>query len=228
MITDTFAQMLEKHYLFAGLDKPTRKMVFQKAFVKKIPANSFIFQKNDTATNFYFISKGSVRLFFSSPDGKEKTVRVFQSGQSFAEAIMFMNRNTYPANAMTMTDTTLIAFNIKDYYQQVADNPKKLLAILGHFSTHIQNLSGQIEMLSVLDARNRVMLYLRQQAPPHIQDGESIAISQSKKNFAEFLAIRHETLSRLLRQLEDEGIVQWHQNHLVLLDVEKIRSFATN
>lgn len=225
MITGTFIQFLENHYLFLGLDKTTRKIVFQNAFIKKVSAKSFVFQKNDKATNFYVIYEGSVRLFFSAPDGKEKTVRVFRTGQSFAEAIMFMNRDNYPANAMALTDSTLITFNINDYRQQIIDNPKELLAMLGHFSKHIQGLSAQIEMLSVLSARNRIILYLRQQIPPNTQNGDSIVISQPKKDFAEFLAIRHETLSRLLRQLEEEGILQWHQNHLVLLDVDKILSF---
>lgn len=225
MIASTLIQSVEKHYLFSGLEPKTQKTVFQNAFVKKMPTNNFVFQKNDKATHFYVVVEGAIRLYFGAPDGKEKTVRIFRAGQSFAEAIMFMNRDTYPANAMALTDSVLIAFDTRIYRQQIIDNPSKLLAILGHFSMHIQELSGQIEMLSVLNVRNRVMLYLRQQIPPNMQNGDSIAISQSKKGFAEFLAIRHETLSRLLRQLEEEGIVQWRQNHLVLLDVDKIRTF---
>lgn len=221
--TDTLA-LLSDHYLFSPLEAESRQKLLKNSHIHKYPANSLVFQKDESANHFFVILRGSVRLYFSSPDGKEKTVRIFSQGSSFAEALTFMRRDSYPANAMTMEESELLAIDSETYRNMLAENPDLAVALLAKCCEHIHMLSRQIEMLSVLDARSRLLEYLRQQLPDNAKDGVKFPIPMNKKELAEFLAIRPETLSRLLRQLENEHILHWQQNQAEILNLTALKT----
>lgn len=213
---------LAGHYLFAPLTPEVRLDIVKHSRVLNLAADSLVFQKDSLAASFYLILSGGVRLYFSAPDGKEKTVRIFEAVSSFAEALMFMKRDGYPANAMTIAPSTLLAIDSRYYRELIVKNGELAVALLGHCCEHIHALSRQIEMLSVLDARSRLLEYLRQQLSPAAKTPVELQIPMNKKELAEFLAIRPETLSRLLRQLENERILQWNAEAAVVLDPQAV------
>lgn len=216
--------VLSTHYLFSSLDEKTKLDLLNSSHLRKFAANTVVFQKDEPADSFFVILQGSVRLFFSAPDGKEKTVHIFTEGSSFAEALTFMRRDTYPANAMTMENSELLVIESETYRNLLTNNPDLAIALLAKCCDHIHMLSRQIEMLSVFDARNRLLAYLQQNLPLNAKDGIRMPVPMNKKELAEFLAIRPETLSRLLRQLENEQILHWQQDQIEILNIHALHT----
>lgn len=214
---------LSNHYLFAPLTNAQHENVLHHARIQNYTESSLIFHKNQPAHYFYYVINGGVRLYFSAPDGKEKTVRIFEKGSSFAEALMFMNRDSYPANAAAITNTQLLAIDSHHYRKMIIETPALATALLGHCCEHIHNLSRQIEMLSVLDASSRLTQYLRHQLPANAKNGTILRLPMAKKELAEFLAIRPETLSRVMRQLEIEGALERCADGFIVRDIQKIK-----
>ncbi|SUO94112.1 Crp/Fnr family transcriptional regulator [Suttonella ornithocola] len=151
---------VSQHYLFAPLNTQQKQDLLAHSRVQSFAQGAIVFQKNSPAKAFYFVLEGGVRLYFSAPDGKEKTVRIFEAGDSFAEALMFMQRTSYPANAMTIAPSQLLAVDSAYYREMIVNNSALATALLGHCCEHIHQLSRQIEMLSVLDARSRFIEYI--------------------------------------------------------------------
>jgi len=58
-----------------------------------------LFQQGDTAERFYLVTKGQIKLYRLSPEGNEKVIEIVTPGQTFAEALMFLNRPHYPVGA---------------------------------------------------------------------------------------------------------------------------------
>ncbi|SUO92362.1 Crp/Fnr family transcriptional regulator [Suttonella indologenes] len=208
---------IENHHLFAPLNAEQRKSLLANSRVQQYQEDALIFNKNEATSAFFFILEGAVRLYFSAPDGKEKTVRIFEKGSSFAEALMFMARDSYPANAMAVMPSKLLVVNSHFYRKMISQHADLAVALLAKCCEHIHLLSQQIEMLSVLDARSRFVQYIRQQLPVNAGDGYRLYIPMPKKDLAQYLAIRPETLSRLIRQLENEEILQWQQQNYVVV-----------
>ncbi|WP_281268176.1 helix-turn-helix domain-containing protein [Suttonella ornithocola] len=50
----------------------------------------------------------------------------------------------------------------------------------------------------------------------------TLQLTMTKKDLAQFLAIRPETLSRLIRQLESEALISWQQEALEILSIEAL------
>lgn len=212
-------QHLNAHYLFSPLSAEAKKEVARHSRIRNYHAQNLIFTKNEPTQDFFIVVSGSVRLFFSTPDGKEKTIKIFRPPQSFGEALMFMRRETYPAHAMAMEDnTTLIAINSKSFLDLLLQNPDSSLLVMASLSEHVHTLTQQVEMLSVFDARTRLLNYLNRQLPPMPKNNVSYPLSLNKKQIAEYLAIRPETLSRILKQLEQEEIFIWQGQNIHLLN----------
>lgn len=192
----------------------TRAQILRETRPVRLGAGQFVFQQGEKAEYFYVVLAGRVRLFFSAPDGKEKTVRHFLPGQTFAEALMFMARDSYPANAMTLEETQLLPVRSATYRSVLLNNPQAAFQMLGRMSEHLHTISRQVEMLSVFDAGMRVLTYLNRQLPPDARPGESYPQPMAKKALAEYLAIRPETLSRLIKQFEQNGYLRWKGEHI--------------
>lgn len=206
--------LLHRHPLFAHMPESTREMILRQSRLLTLEADQLVFQQGEQAEFFYVVMAGKVRLYFSSPDGKEKTVRHFVAGQSFADALMFMARETYPANAMTLEASVLLPVRSDLYRQVLMENPAVAFQMLGRLAEHLHMVSRQVEMLSVFDARTRVLTYLHQTLPPDTRPGDSFPQPMPKKALAEYLAIRPETLSRLIKQFEQSGYLRWKQDRI--------------
>lgn len=215
--------IIDKHYLFAPLSAADRQRLTQRKNRRYYHAGSMIFTRNQATTDFFFVISGTVRLYFSAPDGKEKTVKLFSRGQSFGEALMFMRHDTYPANAIATEDTELLVINNREFREILSKNNELCFAIMGALAEYVQSLSSQIEMLSVFDARTRLLHYLREHMRGERKNGALCTLDINKKDLAEYLAIRAETLSRLLKQLEQEHVLIWDQRGVIVHDWKKLQ-----
>ena len=218
-MTDVF----EKHYLLSPLSPEDRQRLTRHQHRRRYSAGSMIFSKNQKTNDFFLVLSGTVRLYFSAPDGKEKTIKLFSRGQSFGEALMFMRHDTYPANAIATEDTELLVINNREFREILLKNAELCLAIMGALSEYVQILSTQIEMLSVFDARTRLLHYLRDHMQGERKNGALYPLDINKKDLAEYLAIRAETLSRLLKQLEQEAVLTWDQRGVTVHDWAKLK-----
>ena len=135
-MTDVF----EKHYLLAPLSPEDRQRLTRHQHRRRYSAGSMIFSKNQKTTDFFLVLSGTVRLYFSAPDGKEKTIKLFSRGQSFGEALMFMRHDTYPANAIATEDTELLVINNREFREILLKNAELCLAIMGALSEYVQIL----------------------------------------------------------------------------------------
>jgi len=119
----------------------------------------------------------------------------------------------------------LSAESLKQIDIELAKYPadQRRSAIMGALSEYVQILSTQIEMLSVFDARTRLLHYLRDHMQGERKNGALYPLDINKKDLAEYLAIRAETLSRLLKQLEQEAVLTWDQRGVTVHDWAKLK-----
>lgn len=211
-------QTIARHYLFSALNDAERAYLIRDCARQHIEAGSLIFQKGETASRFYLLIKGQVRIYFATPDGREKTIRTFSAPESFAEAVMFMHHDTYPANAATISDCELLVIRIHTFKTLLDERPVLYSSIIGHLIQHIQILNQQLEMLSVMDSKGRLLKYIDHQLPPNWHNKTTYPMPMNKKDLAEYLAMRPETLSRTLKSIEQDGTLIWGKDGVTLLD----------
>ena len=118
-ISKLFQQELRQHYLFRRLSDEAFNKILQQSNLISLKRNENLFAQGDPASRFFLVRSGQITLFQSSPDGNEKVVDIIGPGQTFAEAVMFMEGSRYPVNSRATTNSELFYFDNKAFIEQL-------------------------------------------------------------------------------------------------------------
>src|SRR5678816_2182253 len=92
-----------------------------------------IVQCGDPCTGFHVVVYGQVKLAFTSPQGVEKVVEIVRPGQSFGEALMFLDK-PYVVFAQALADAMLLHVAKQAVFEELGPNPfaRRVIAGLAH------------------------------------------------------------------------------------------------
>ncbi len=82
--------VLSKTDLFADANPAVIKSVAKHGRCRRFKKTEHLFFDEDIGTALYILLSGSVRLYKSSSDGKEVTVKLVNPGEMFAEVVLSM------------------------------------------------------------------------------------------------------------------------------------------
>ena len=94
--------------------------------------------------------------------------------------------------------------------------------IVDGLSSRIRMLVKQIESLALLSVPARLAQFLLVQAETSASDEEGI----TRAAIAAHLATTPETVSRVLRTMEEAGAIQFDRHRIVIVDENLLRDFA--
>ena len=87
------SQRVLRHPLFHPLDEIAQQRLLAAMREYRHPTETLLIRQGQAATHFFLVLEGRVKLFRISVDGQEKVVEIIQAGQTFAEAVMFMQHS---------------------------------------------------------------------------------------------------------------------------------------
>lgn len=196
-------RVIRRHRLFEGLPDDALAQLLSIARELALPRRARVFAQGDPCDGFYVVLAGMVRLFKTSPEGREHVVEVIRPGQSFAEAAVFADIPC-PVSAETLEASRLLFFPKAPYLAVLKARPELLLGLVASLSIRMHQLVAKVERLTLCDARQRVAGFfadlLAAGPPPHVLD-------VSKGTLAAQLGLTPETLSRTLASLQAEGVI---------------------
>ncbi len=167
---------------------------------KSLAQGEFLFQKGAASTHLYTVLEGCVRMVRFTSTGDPIIMHTARSGDGLAEASLFFD--TYHCDAEAVLPSTVACYDKKRIVAIIGASPQKSLACIAFFSRQVRSLRALLEVRSIRSARDRVLHYLMLQAAP---ENMTVRISGSIKDMAHDLAMAHETLYRILANLEKEG-----------------------
>lgn len=210
-------------YLFETLGDEDLEKIVSTMQVVKLAAKQLLFESGYTARYFYLVRNGQIKLFGLSTDGDEKVMDIVQPGQTFAEAITFMDRNTYPVNAEAIVDSSLYAFSIKTYRQLLENSTGACFHLMANMSRRLRERVSEINSLTLQNATYRLIVFLLDQVPGDVVQAPEIHLTTPKHIIASRLSIKPETFSRILSRLSHMGLISVHAHDVILNDVDGLR-----
>src|SRR3990170_7339601 len=88
-----------------------------------VERGTVLFQRGEASEGFYIVIFGQVKLSFISKAGDEKVVDLLGPGQSFGEAVMFMER-PHVVTAQALTDSMLLFVGKEVVFEERGGGPK--------------------------------------------------------------------------------------------------------
>ena len=192
----------------------------------RVQRGDILFQKGDPTRGFYIVVYGQVKLLFITPNGDEKVIEIMGPGQSFGEALMFMEK-PYIVTAHALVDSMLLHVSKEVVFEELDRDPKFARRMIAGLSRRLHHLISDVESYSLRSATQRVIGYLLQ--PDHDDDeahGRTmVTLPASKSVIASRLNITPEHFSRILHELTEAQLIEVTGRTVRILGMEKLRTY---
>lgn len=222
-----YQKILREHHLFASLNEQQLNALLDDSRLLNLDKGESVFQQGDPCHHFCFIISGSIKIFRTTPDGQEKVLEVVGDHSTFAEAMMFMGRDSYVASAQAVQPTQMLMLSNEVYRQLVRDSEDTAMALLAALSVRLHRRVSEIEMLSLKNATHRVIRYLLSQGLRQCGDCEELSfeLPMAKRLVAGHISIQPETFSRILHNLIQEQLIRVDGRLICILNRERLENY---
>jgi CRP/FNR family transcriptional regulator len=184
------------------LDLATLLMVLGTASLVHAPRGTVI--EYPGMPRIAFLLEGNMRVFITSPDGHQLTVRYARSGSLVGTRARLAGRDV-AVMAQALTDTTLIEIDSRTFDALKRTNTSFNHALSGELTRRLEDVYRAFAMSSFGTIRERLAAHLLDAAEPAV-DGGFVA-PMTHRELAEALGSAREVVSRALRDLQSEGAI---------------------
>ncbi|MFT3858697.1 MAG: Crp/Fnr family transcriptional regulator [Aquabacterium sp.] len=183
-----------------------------------------IFRVGQPCDGFHVVVSGQVKLYALSPSGHEKVIEIISPGHSFAEALMFTGK-PYIVNAQSLCDSLILTVKKQAVMEEIERDSRFALRMLAGISRRMHGLVQDVESSALHSGMQRVIGYLlRDQAVEDVAPGQvpTVSLPVSKATIASLLSLTPEYFSRVLRELEESGLIAIQRRDIHILDVQRL------
>jgi len=202
-------EILRRVQIFNGLTETELQFLAERAVPRRYSKGELLFTEGDPCTGLFVIESGRVRIFKSSPNGREQVLAVEGPGSSIAELPLFDGGN-YPASTSAMGDARIYFISKQDFHSLCLVHPQVPLKVLKVVGARLRRLVGIIEELSFTTVRSRLISVLVRlaKAGKKTQGGFEIHLPPSNQELASEIGTVRELVSRNLSRLQAEDLLQ--------------------
>ncbi|HEX5675129.1 MAG TPA: Crp/Fnr family transcriptional regulator [Azonexus sp.] len=183
-----------------------------------------LFHKGDACTGFHLLVYGQVKLAFTSQQGSEKVVEILQQGQSFGEAVMFMDK-PYIVFAQALTDSLLLHVSKQAVLDELERDHNLTRKMLAGMAMRLHQLMNDVESYSLHSGKQRIIGYLLRELSEADQNGTAVAVTlpTNKGVIASRLNLTQEHFSRILHELTELGLIAVEGRKIHIPSVANLR-----
>lgn len=188
---------------------------------KRFHKGEVLFSAQEKADGFYYLESGEIRVFKMDENGREIEVVRLEPGDFLGEAIVFVS-SRFPFFAQAVKDSRVLFFGKNDILRSMDRDPLVAKFFVRLLAEKCAVLSQKIESLGLQTVRQRLVHYLLSNC-----SGEQrcvIELNVKKVELAKILGTIPETLSRNLKQMHKEGLIEVRGNRIRVLDCRRMRS----
>ncbi len=185
-----------------------------------------VFRVGQACEAFHVVVTGQVKLYALSPSGAEKVIELVGPGNSFGEALMFTDR-PHIVNAQTLSECLLLSISKAAMMEEIARDPRFALRMLAGVSRRLHGLIRDVESYCLHSGIQRVIGFLLSEQEEDYEDGDTLTVSLpvSKATIASRLSLTPEYFSRVLHELEAEGLIQIDRRDIRILNTRGLASY---
>src|SRR5579863_3738190 len=145
--------------LFADLSETELNFLLERAVTLHYAPGQPIFVEGDACKGLYVIESGQIKIFRTSPNGREQILAIEGAGASIAEWPVF-DEGDYPASAAALSESTLLHIRKNDFQALCLEHREVALKVLKVVGTRLRTMVNLINELSFSSGRHRLAALL--------------------------------------------------------------------
>ncbi len=188
---------------------------------KEYHKGEVLFSAQEKAQGFYYVESGEIRVYKMDENGREIEIVRLDPGDFLGEAIVFVS-SVFPFFAQAVKDSKVLYFGKSTILREMERDSSVAKFFVTLLAQKCVVLSSRIESLGLQTVRQRLIQYLLSNC-----SGEKqclIELGIKKAELAKILGTISETLSRNLKQMQEEGLIEVEANRIRVVDCCRMRS----
>ncbi len=212
---------LRKIPLFATLTPDDLASVAAVTRERRYARGDIILLAGQDGGALYFVRRGLVKVFKTSEEGKEQTLRLLGPGNTFND-VPALDGGPNPASAMAMESTTVYMTSGAELRRLIVERPGVAKATVHSLATALRHLVTLVEDLSFRHVRARVAKILLEQEE-RTEGAEQPNRRLTQQEIAAMAGTAREMVGRALKELESEGAIRNEHGHVTVLSRERLQ-----
>jgi len=205
-------RLLRQAGLFAGLDDVYLAELISRSRLRDFEVGQTMFLEGDRASGLFVITQGRVKVFKTSPKGREQILLILGPGEPVGE-VAVLSGEAYPASSESIEPVSALYVPRQVFLDLIAREPEVAMRLLAALSARLRSFATLIEDLSLRDVAQRLAAHLLSLAEERA-DGQMVDLGVSKTQLSAAVGTVPETLSRAFQQLTRCGALETKGRHI--------------
>ncbi len=216
----SYNEILMKSDLFSGLTiKELDALIdYSSCEVMTYSKHTLVVQETDRCEKMSFILEGSMSIQQIQSSGESLTLKILEKGESFGQALLFLESSIYKYSFLTLSETVLLHIPMDQVKRMLKDNFTFNLNYIIFLSNRLEYVRNKIFILSQKDVRSRLLIYLKAQS--RRQNSLSFKLENTRTEIAELIGIARPSVSRELTKMEVDGLIKLNKREITILKPE--------
>ncbi|CAG0956691.1 CRP-like cAMP-activated global transcriptional regulator [Methylophilaceae bacterium] len=224
MSKEQISSILSGFYIFSELTDDRLERVAENCQLQEVAKGETVIGRGDFSRGLYILVQGQLKLAVTSAYGGEKVISIISPGDSFGEAVLFLERK-FPVCAEATADAQVLVVPKDVIFSLLENDASVARKMLTGLSALNHQLISNIEVLSLQSCTQRFIGYLLQ-ISADASGAANLKLPTSKRILASLLNSSPETLSRTISKLRMAGLIRIKGKNVTIMDAARLRKFG--
>ncbi|HEX9671500.1 MAG TPA: Crp/Fnr family transcriptional regulator [Thermoanaerobaculia bacterium] len=214
--------------MYRRLSAADRTQLAAVSRVETYAKGQTIFPEGDAPRFFCIVARGRVKVFKTTPAGRDVILEVFGAGDPFGAVAVYEGR-PYPATAVALEETVCILTRRDAFLALLEQSPSFVKGLLSGLTLRLVDLTNRLAELTGGRVEPRfARLFLKLADERGAQRGAAVFIPAplSRQELADLTGTTIETCIRIMSRWGKEGIVSTEKEGFTVLDRGALETLA--
>lgn len=225
---DLKAGLLREVDLFTGLTPAELKEISQTLPMRTCQIGGLITSPDDDDERLYVVKRGRVRLYRLTPDGKQLTLEILDKGRIVGR-MSWLGQQLTDAYAEAVEDTLICSFTPQELQRLIDRFPSVGVNIIRYLSDRLAASEREREVMAFRSVEQRLaarLMELVERFGQPTNGGTAIDARLTQQELADMIGTSRETLATTIASLRERGILEMHNQRVMILAPDRLQDLA--
>ncbi|MEJ2302210.1 MAG: Crp/Fnr family transcriptional regulator [Anaerolineales bacterium] len=206
--------------LLAAFPPKLRQTLTQDAIPLDLPAGTTLYYEEDEPRCGLVIT-GLIRVYMTSPDGRQITVRYARTGELLGIAAIV--GGPAPVSVQILTDSSLLMLNVRTLQSSGRTQPEVGWLMAQEVTRRLYDTLEALAGNTFGSLQQRVARHLLDLAASR-QQGQGLVVKVTQQELADAVGSVRPVVARIIRELRVEGIITTSSDGIIILKPAELHS----
>lgn len=193
--------------------------------IKTYRPGELVAMQGSISDQLLIVSEGLVRGEMTDALGRSTLIEEIPAPRAVAPAFLYATENRLPVAVVAAVSTEIVCVRRNHFTSMMQQDARLLTNYLQSMADRSRFLSEKLRMQrfgSIKSKLARYLLELSQRLAKGAQPLVEFDLPHTQQQLADLFGVSRPALARVVKQLEDEGLIQAKSKHLRLLDRKRL------